>query len=93
LTNQLNDAKKRQTKAEAELNSHAVGTNEYVEAEAKLNKEKKAVKDLEDRRTAGEQAYAQMNKQDAEIRVESLQKELDSRKEEIARLAADNDYF
>lgn len=89
LTNQVKDAEKRADKARTELADLAAGTNEHTEKEAEIVLLDLATKDLKDRKAAEEELFATMDREDAELSVERLAQEVESRAKVISQYTAD----
>lgn len=81
LINQVRDAETREAAAREAL--AGLEGAELTAAEGKVATLAAETKDLKDRRAAEEGAYAQLEREDAELRVESLRREKEDRLETI----------
>jgi archaellum component FlaC len=89
LTNQVKDAEKRADQARTALGNLAAGTAEYTDKEAEIAAFDLATKDLKDRKAAEEEMFATMDREDAEMSVERLAQEVESRAKLISQYTAD----
>jgi len=80
--NDITNAKARLTRAQAKLTGLAAGTPEHVAQEGVVTGLQADVKALEDQQAADNEAFARLNKEDAEIKIKSLEKAI-AKKEEI----------
>jgi hypothetical protein len=90
LTNQIRDAQKRETKAEAAL--AGLEGEELVVAQAAYAAAQAATTQLQADKRAGDEAFAFLNKEDAEGRAAILDVEFKQKDEEIAVLKAEVAY-
>jgi hypothetical protein len=93
LANNLNDAQKRVTKAETKLNSAVAGTDEWVTADAAVKTAKDLVAKLAKDKVEEEEAFAVLNRDDADARITSLTSDLKDQRDLVVTMKADASYM